>query len=150
MSWSTVLVVFSTAEHNDAVDVQIRLFGVTTSPFRPHADGLLSLIFFRLSSEIGYLLLDRDKQTTGKGHWLHTFVNGVPTIKYPSLPSGTVSVGQGHPTCRESPGRNTAAPLLKGQGSIVFDAERFVGIARIQPASTLVRAANSSLWVSCG
>lgn len=81
MPWSTVLVVFPTSEYNDAVDVQIRLLGVTTSPFRPHANGLLSLIFFRLSSEIGYLLLDRDKQTIGKGRWLHTFVNGVPTIK---------------------------------------------------------------------
>lgn len=61
MPWSTMLVVSFTAEYNNAVDVQIRLLGVATSSFGLHANGLLALILFRLSPEVGYLLLGKDK-----------------------------------------------------------------------------------------
>lgn len=54
-----VLVVPTAANDYDTVDVQIRFLGVATSSFRPHADGLLSLIFLRLSPKICYLLLNR-------------------------------------------------------------------------------------------
>ena len=138
-----VLMASPAAQQDDSVDVHIRFLGVATSSFRPHANGLLPLIFFRLSFEIGYLLLNRCELKWRGTKWPRTFVKGVPTIRYPSLPLQTVSLNQ-NSLHQSLPEENKAALLPKDRESIVSGAGQFVGTARSLTASIPVRVLSSS------